>query len=440
MGSLEEQREQRLTEVGVTGALARGDVDESFRLVLETGCSPFSVSSVQMRAMLKMRKGAHAEADSLIHQSLMMREDGIGWKMRGDSYFLQQKFQDAESCYLKAMKFMGHQSEIHHDLGVAILSQGRVQECLQHFQRAIDIQPERSEYHHHFAIMLVLAGQDAAGWDRMQSRLNVPGVCGTFPYPDKYWRGEDLTGKTIVLRSEQGWGDTIMFARYLPWLSARAKKVYFYCQRQMIGFVEHYYPDVVAWPNDAPVPLDFDYHLSLMCLPRLIPEAVPAPRKRDGKGEGIGVCWFGSPTHKADALRTVPVEMFEQLSVAAKQKLYSLGWGFFFVNNQAGVPVGHNKPPFIEYLITETRDWLETAKIVEKLDLVVTVDTAIAHLAGFLGVETWLLLPYVPDFRWGITGETTKWYPSMKLYRQTKLLEWKPVFDRVAEDLRARYP
>ena len=228
-----------------------------------------------------------------------------------------------------------------------------------------------------------------------------------------------------------------MFARYLPWLAKRAKKVYFYCQRAMVSFVQHYHPNVHAWANDAPVPMDFDYDVSLMCLPRLIPEDVPAPPKRKERGQGIGICWYGSATHKADHLRSVPVEMFEPLAAAAGQKLFALGYGFFFVL-QYGVPVGHRKPDFVEYLITRCQDWLDTAKTIEKLDLVITVDTAVAHLAGYLGIETWLLLPHVPDFRWGMRGETTKWYPSMKLYRQEKVMDWAPVFARVAEDLRAR--
>jgi hypothetical protein len=265
----------------------------------------------------------------------------------------------------------------------------------------------------------------------------VVGVTGTFPFPEKYWRGEPLDGKSIVIRAEQGWGDTIMFSRYFPWFTARAKKVYFYGQRAMCAFVSHYFPEVQAWPNDVPPPMDHDHHVSIMCFPRLIPEPILAPRKKETNGTGIGFCWYGSPTHKADHLRSVPVETFEPLARAAKQKLLSLGYGYFWTM-QNGIPVGHNKPAFCEYLVPRCQDWLETANVVKELDLVITVDTAIAHLAGFLGVETWLLLPKVPDFRWGMQGETTKWYPSIRLYRQDQVMDWKPVFERVAKDLEAR--
>lgn len=433
---LQGQRERKLEESGVTGFLAKGDVDESFRLVLENGVSPFSVSAVQMRGMLKMRKGEWTEAESIINTALSMREDAIGWKMRGDAHFLQNRFPEAEAAYRRALQLKPDSPEIMHDLGVAVVSQGRTGDCLQYFQQAINMAPDRADFHHHFAIMLLLDGQEKAGWDQMQWRLNVPGVCGSFPYPDKYWKGEDLAGKTIVIRSEQGWGDTIMFARYFPWLLERAKKVYFYGQRAMLSLIKDRYPGVVVWPNDAPVPVDFDYHLNVMCLPRLIGD-VPGHPKKAGGGAGIGICWFGSPTHKADHLRSVPIEMFARFAEITDEKLWSLGYGYFW-RLENGVAVADNKPDFVEYCITDKHDWLETARFVETLDLVITVDTAIAHLAGFLGVETWLLLPYVPDFRWAGKEPTTKWYDSMRLYRQPALFDWNSVFEKVADDLTKR--
>lgn len=434
---LQRQREQKLEESGVTGVLAKGDVDESLRLILEHGVSPFSVSAVQMRGMLNLRKADWTEAEKNIATALSMREDHISWKMRGDAHYLQCRYQQAEESYRKALQLKPDQPEILHDLGVSIVAQGRFQECLQHFERALAIDPNRPDFHHHFAIMLLLAGREKEGWDEMKWRLLVPGVCGSFPYPDRYWKGEDLSGKTIVIRAEQGWGDTIQFSRYFPWFLERAKKVYFYGQRAMLSFIKAYYPDVVVVPHDGPVPIDFDHHVNIMCLPRLIGD-VPAPKKKEERGKGVGICWFGSPTHKADHLRSVPVEMFGRFADVMDEKLYSLGYGFFW-KMENGVAVGENKPDFIEYCITDKRDWLETAEFVKGLDLVITVDTAIAHLAAFVGVETWLLLPFVPDFRWAGTAETTKWYESMRLYRQTKLFDWESVFDRVAHDLEKRY-
>ena len=407
-----------------------GDVEQSLRICLEQGASPFSGTSLQMRAMLDLRKGKFSEAEQLIAQAIRMKpQDHLGHKIAGDAAFMQCRYTDAERYYLKVIELQPQMHEAWHDLGVAIVSQGRVKDSLAYFQKAIDLVPDRGDYHHHLSLMLLLDGQEAAGWDRMQWRMNVPGICGSFPHPERYWKGEPLDGKTIFVRTEQGWGDTIMFAGYLPWLAQQAKKVYVFCQRPMLEWISYYYPQVQPWPNDAPPPLDFDYHVNVMCLPRLTPwaEAYRVPRKRDEAGEGIGVNWFGSPTHKADHLRSVQIERFEKVAEAAGQNLKCLGYGRF-----------DNKPPYIEYLIDGCRDWCETSRIVRDLDLIITVDTAMAHLGGYLGVETWLLLPYVPDFRWGMTGERTKWYDSVRLYRQPKLFDWDSVFERVANDLRAR--
>lgn len=408
--------------------LSAGDVEQSLKVLLENGCSPFTGSAIQMRAMLALRKGDFKQADPLISQCVRMKPDPVSLKMAADSAFLQCRYEDAEKNYRKAIELRPESHECWHDLGVAVVSQGRVDECLQYFQKAIDLQPTRADYHHHMSLMLCLGGQEEAGWDRMQWRLNVPGVTGTFPRPELYWKGEPLEGKTLVLRTEQGWGDTIMFASYLPWLAERAKKVYVYCQRPMLEWLRHFFPMAEAWPNDAPPPLDFDYHVNLMCLPRLCPpQAYRTPKRKELAGEGIGINWFGSPTHKADHLRTVPIERFAPVAEAAGQKLYCIGYGRF-----------EQKPPYVEYLIDGCRDWLESSRIISNLDLIITVDTATAHLGGFLGVETWLLLPYVPDFRWGMNGERTRWYESIKIYRQPKLFDWDSVFARVCQDLRAR--
>ena len=411
-------------------SLATGDIEQSLRICLEYGCSPFTGTALQMRAMLELRKAQFKEAEKFIETAIRMKPDHISYKIAADAAFLQCRYDEAEKHYRKTLEINPQMHESWHDLGVAVVSQGRPHESLSYFAKAIELQPNRADYNHHLSLMLLLDGQEAAGWDRMQWRLHVQGVCGSFPNPEKYWKGEPLEGKTISLRTEQGWGDTIMFASYIPWLAQQAKKVYVFCQRPMVNWIEHFYPMVEVWPNDAPPPLDFDYHVNIMCLLRLTPfeQAYKVPKAQGRRGDGIGINWFGSPTHKADHLRSVPVERFEPVAIAAEQHLYCLGYGRF-----------ENKPPFVQYLIDGCKDWLETSHIVKDLDLIVTVDTAIAHLGGYLGIETWLLLPYVPDFRWGMKGERTKWYESVKIYRQPKLFDWDSVFKRVADDVRERY-
>lgn len=417
-----------ISEPRIAEILGKGEVETALEYLLEMGIHRWSESAMHMRAIMHMRRGRWKEAETVIKQMLSGNRTAVAYKMLGDSNYLQCNYPEAELCYAKSIS-MDPLPETIHDLGVSIVSQGRVDESITHFREAMNLLPSRADFKHHLAIMLVLGGHLEEGWELMKYRMDCPGVTSTFPNPEKYWNGEDLTGKTIVVRSEQGWGDTIQFARYLPMLQMRAKKVYFWCQRAMVEFVRENFPGVQPWPNDVPPPLDFDYHINIMCFPRRFPGLyVTPPEKKVEGASGVGVCWFGSPTHKADHLRSVPVERFERIAQIAGGRLKCLGYGRF-----------DKKPDFMEYFIDDSWDWHQTQERIKSLDLIITVDTAIAHMAGFIGKECWLLLPYVPDFRWGMSGEKTPWYGSIKLYRQPKLFDWDSVFAKVEDDLRERY-
>jgi hypothetical protein len=407
--------------------LSSGDVEQSLKIVLEYGCSPFSASAVQMRAMLHMRKGDFKTADPLIATALRMKEDPISYKMAGDSAFLQCKYEEAEKNYRKAIEIKPEFHETWHDLGVAVVSQGRTDECLGYFQRACELQPQRYDYQHHLSLMLLLAGQEAAGWDRMQARLNYAGVVGTFPNPERYWKGEPLAGKTIVVRNEQGWGDTIMFAptcRGSP--RTRVRVLLLPARAHVVVRVLFPAGEGVAERRAAAdgLRLPREHHVPAAAhAGRRLPRA--EEERAGGRGHRhllvrLAHAQGRPPAHRADrALRADRRGGGRNLSLGC-----------------SGVRVASTTSRRFRRLPDRklarlARDRAHRAN----LDLIITVDTAIAHLGGFLGVETWLLLPFVPDFRWGMQGERTKWYESMKLYRQPKLFDWDSVFARVAADL-----
>ena len=422
-----------VTTLRAEQVLAKGDIEAALMMMCETDVS--RSAKLQMKAILHMRKAKYAEAESVL-KTLREREcdQAQVHKMQGDCAYLQCRYEEAEREYAEALRLRPDDPEIVHDLGVAVVSQGRSEESLQYFRRSCEMVPARADFHHHYAIMLVLAGRYLEGWEEMEWRMQCSGVTGTYPMPERYWNGQPLVGRTIALRSEQGFGDTIMFARYIPALWARgAKRIYFYCQQEMIEWVRAEYPGVEPWPNKAPPPLDIDRHVNVMSLPRHFPgQFFTRPARAAGTaGRGVGFCWFGSPTHKADHLRTVPIERFIELKDATDEPWYCVAYGRFYEGQGP-------KPEHINYLIDNCWDWADTAKKIASLRLIITVDTAIAHLAGHMGVPCWLLLPYVPDFRWGMgPGETTPWYESVKLYRQPKLFDWDSVFARVRSDLEA---
>ena len=419
-----------ITETRLSAMLGAGQVEDALNEIIMRGEVPKGLQAKQMRAMLVLRRRQLDEAERMIEELCRQSQDALSFKMMGDVSFLKTNYEKAEYWYRRSNAKDPANGDVVHDLGVAIVSQGKIEESYQYFRRAIAMRPDAPQFKHHLAIMLVLGGHEREGWNLMESRMDVPGTCGGYPFPERYWHGEEVAGKHIVLRSEQGFGDTIQFMRYANRLrDMGAARITAYCQQAMCTFVEHYYPHVRAYPNVAPPPLDVDYHVNLMSLGlRFMGTYDAPPQIDDPTRDGIGICWFGSPTHLADHLRTVPIERFATLAEAhPEEKWVIAAYGRF----------EKEMPANFEYYIDDCRDWLETAKKIERLKLVITVDTAIGHLAASLGVPTWLLLPYVPDFRWGFKQSTrTPWYDAMRLYRQPKLFDWDSVFERVAVDLK----
>lgn len=420
-----------ITETRLSAMLGAGQVEDALNEIILRGEAPKGLQAKQMRAMMVLRKRQLDEAYRMIDELCRLSQDALSFKMMGDCCFLKTDYEKAEYWYRRSLAKEPNNPDVVHDLGVAIVSQGRVEDCYPHLRQAAFMRPDAPQFKHHLAIMLVLGGHDREGWNLMESRLDVPGTCGSYPFPERYWHGEDLDGKHIVLRSEQGFGDTIQFMRYANRIKEMgASRITAYCQQAMCTYVEHFYPFVRAHPNIAPPPLDVDYHVNLMSLGlRFLGTYDAPPETKDNERDGIGVCWFGSPTHLADHLRTVPIERFVNLSENHKdERWYVAAYGRF--NDQI--------PENFHYYIDNCRDWIETAHQIKKLKLVITVDTAIGHLAASLGVPTWVLLPYVSDFRWGMRQTTrTPWYDAMRLYRQPKLFDWDSVFERVAVDLKA---
>jgi len=231
------------------------------------------------------------------------------------------------------------------------------------------------------------------------------------------WAGEDVQGKTIVVSAEQGFGDQLMFGRYLPILRQRGAKVIVSCHPVMQPIFGAGGFATTTLYSDAPLP-PADAWALMGSLPYRLGLSQPPPpaylRLPLSAGGGIGVMTHGSPTLRNDANRSLSAETARQL-----------------------LSLGRDLAPGA----TGARDFLETARLVAGLDLVVTVDTALAHLAGALGKRCWVLLPHSGlDWRWGLSGAYSRWYPAMRLYRQPASGDWAPVIHRVIHDARTLAP
>jgi tetratricopeptide (TPR) repeat protein len=326
---------------------------------------------------------------------------------------------------------------------------GRHDEALEAYAKAIALQPDFAEARFNRAMVLLQVGDYERGWPEYEWRLktathSIPATRFSVPM----WHGRE-TARTVLLHAEQGLGDTLQFARFAPLAAARCGAVVLECQPELrpLLLTMKGAPRVVARGDPLPV---FEMHAPLMSLPALLGttlatlpwdgpylqaphERVTAWRKAFSKRRAhfnVGLVWAGRPQHWDDFNRSIPLAKFAPLGRVPGAAFFSL---------QLGDPAAEAKAPpdgMAFFDLTEAiRDFADTAALISFLDLVITVDTSVAHLAGAMGVPTWVLLARAPDWRWHIGREDSPWYPSVRLFRQARDGDWSGAIDAAAADL-----
>ena len=339
----------------------------------------------------------------------------------------------------------------HANHGNARLNQNRVDEAVSGFRRAIAIDPAGPDAHRNLGMALLVAGRFDEGWREYEWRLRCKDAPTHAAMPKPRWNGEPLNGRRILLHGEQGLGDALQFCRYVPLVAARGGRVILGLpaplERVMAGLpgVERFVSGQL--PTDA-----FDLHLPMLSLGEVfgtqmdtIPHRVPYlsaepelaarwnERLKEVGGLKVGIVWAGSPTHGNDRNRSIGLAPFARLAGIPGVSLVSIQKGP--TEGQAANPPGGfpllNLSPDIE-------NFADTAAIMAGLDLVVCVDTSVAHLAGALGIPVWVLVPFAPDWRWMLDREDSPWYPTMRLFRQDRPGSWDGAIDRLERALRER--
>jgi Flp pilus assembly protein TadD len=355
------------------------------------------------------------------------------------------------------------------NMGMTLARLGRWNEALKYYDRALSVNPDYAEVHRNRAYARLFLGDFERGWPEHEWRLKCRRHLGC-KVERPYWRGERLDDKIIVLHFEQGYGDTLQFIRYAPLVKQRVGTVLVLCQPRLLRIVARCPGVDLAFDGSSFAP-HCDVHASLMSLPALlgttqatVPARVPylfndpvvldrwrsvlagalgadygvgresshqTAGTRPGRPFLVGVAWQGSPTHLNDHWRSFPLAQLLPLAKLPGVRLINLqvDHGLDQLRAMAG------QLPIIE-LNSSPRDFSDTAAIVSQLDLVITPDTAMAHLSGGLGVPVWGALSTVAEWRWMIEREDSPWYPTMRLFRQTKLGDWEGVFNRMADALR----
>jgi tetratricopeptide (TPR) repeat protein len=336
--------------------------------------------------------------------------------------------------------------------GNILLHLSRRGDALASYDSAIAIAPDYAEAHYHRGSLLLLEGEFQKGLSDFEYRWQAED-CG-FDRPQIHapeWRGENLSGKTILIYSEQGMGDTIQFVRFLPILAGMGAKLTFLCHPNLIALLGDYLKGIeVIALGDADRP--FDYQCALMSVPHWLgttPNAIPGAkgylsadaariahwRERIGtRGFKIGIAWQGNPKGAIDKGRSIPLAKFFPLSQIPGARLISLQ-KVHGLDQLARLPHGMNVETLSDFDTGEDA-FLDTAAIMSCLDLIVTSDTAIPHLAGALGVPAFAALKKVPDWRWMMEREDCPWYGSLRLFRQETTGDWDSVFARIGAELR----
>ena len=366
----------------------------------------------------------------------------------GTALFENQQHEDAQAAFERALQLKPDYAEAHGNIGRLLGERGEHDAALERYNRAAIANPDSYSARHNRALVWLLMGNFSQGWPEYEWRWQQPGVRQR--PSGEAWDGQPLAGRTILLYPEQGLGDTLQFIRYAPLVRQRGGRVLVGCSRSMIPLLSSC-PGIDQLYGEDESPPPYDVQAALLSLPRIfgteletIPAEVPylsAPvdlverwRERFAAEPRlkVGIQWQGSPKFVFDRQRSIPLARFAPLTEVDGVRLFSLQRDF---GSEQLTDVDWDIEDLGSNLDLDGRAFLETAAVLKNLDLVVTSDTSIAHLAGALGVPVWLAVQFVPDWRWMLEREDSPWYPTMRLFRQTQAGDWQGVFARIATEL-----
>jgi Flp pilus assembly protein TadD len=429
------------------GAGRLAEAGQLYRQIL--ALDPGHAGALHLLGVIALQSGRPEEAVWFVRQAVA-RDPGqsVFYSNLGEAHRALGQLDEAKECYLTALGLAPDFAEAHNNLGLVLQMQGDFAAAQRHFERAIEIRPDNAEAHYNLARVLLLGGDYERGWPEYTWRERLRG------HPSQAlglprWDGTP-TGDRLLLFAEQGLGDTLQFARYLPRVRERAPNAIVAVQPVLVPLLRSSgFTDVVPMTEAPP---GAQWQCALAALPGLLdgaqqPSMADEPylraqtsrieHWRDGlsgwPGFQVGIAWQGNPAYYSDRFRSIPLAQFGPIAALEGVRLISL---------QKGPGVEQLDSTGDRFQVVRVDDqldvsepFMDTAAIIAGLDLVVTSDTSIAHLAGAMGLRVWVALGLSPDWRWLLGRADSPWYPSMRLFRQTRLGDWSDVFQQIAEAL-----
>lgn len=380
-------------------------------------------------------------------QALQLAPDDAQTHCRlADALAQKEDFTAAIAHYHRALELDPSNHETHNNLGNVYIEISQLDDALLHYRQAHQLRPDLPDIRSNLSKALLTLGQFEEGWREQESRWHLPSNPSGRP-PADVWTGANPEGQTILLHTEQGFGDTIHFIRYASLLSAQGARVIVECQPELQPLLQQSnYIDQVILRGQSP--RLFNLHAMLLSLPAIynttfetIPATVPylhAPpdlhqhwktRLSADSNFKVGLVWAGNPKQKNDRNRSTQLAQFAPLAAIPNISIYAL---------QKGPAAEQLKSAPLKIIdcAPDLPDFAHTAALIENLDLVISVDTAVAHLAGALAKPVWTLLTFAADWRWLKERDDSPWYPTMRLFRQRTRGDWAEVIRRVADELR----
>jgi len=396
----------------------------------------------------------HAAAVEAYRSALALNANfPIALNNLGNSLRYLHEFEAADNCFQQAIDLKPDYLNAYKNRGTLHVWSGRLATGLSYYEQAMRLNPQDAELHRNLGVIYLLQGRFAEGWREYRWRWRV----GDLRRPTinaPIWDGSDLNGKSILLSVEQGLGDTLHFVRFARLLRNCGARTLIYVQPPLLALLQNSRELGAVFPNNLPLDQPFDFqcslldvadflHTDLSNIPQAVPYVQPSTQLVRYWGERltrtatpklrIGIAWQGNPDHQADTFRSIPLHCFQTLAELPHVELISLqsGHGSEQVNAWKGPPL----TLLGDQVDQSSGAFMDTAAIMKSLDLVITSDTAIAHLAGALAVPTWIAMGFMPDWRWLLDRSDSPWYPTARLFRQNQIGDWSDVFESMRVEL-----
>jgi len=416
---------------------------------------PEYAPALHLMGVVAFRQGRKAQALACMEKAIALGVDTpLYYRNIGEVYRTLGRHPEAAAAARKSVALNPGDALALMNCAIILADQNLTDEAISCFEQALAIRPDLPAAHFGLAEALLAKGELARGWEEYEWRFRIADVPRLMPPTDKpQWDGRPMGDRPLVLIADQGFGDAIQFGRYIKWAAERASNIVLACSPQLKPILRQLDPNMrlsVTWSDIA----EFDAWCPLTGLPRLagtVLETVPADvpylrpeaariaqwkekldRLTPAGLKRIGIVWAGRPTHKNDWKRSMtlaalaPITALDGIALVVLQKGPE--------QTQAGAYFG--RAPLI-HLSAEVEDFDDTMAIMAGLDLVLTVDTSVAHLAGAQGLPVWIMLPWCAEWRWLKDRSDSPWYPTARLFRQPGPNDWLGVAEQVATALRA---